>query len=306
VASKRKPASNARTRFTGAMTALVTPFKGDKVDYQALERLIEAQAAAGIDAVVPCGTTGEACTLSHAEHKEVVRFTVKAAAGRMKVLAGTGSNSTAEAIELSRDAAEAGADGVLQVSPYYNKPTQDGQYLHFRAVGEAAGLPIVLYSIPGRCGIEIAVPTLARLAELPFIVGLKEAGGSVDRVSSIIAAAPGLDVVSGDDSLTVPMMSVGALGVISVISNLLPGDVKRLVEAVRGNDWETARALHYRMLPIVRLLFIENNPGGIKAAMELAGLCSGELRMPMCPMQKENIAKMDKALADYGVKKAGR
>ncbi len=288
--------------FTGAMTALVTPFKGGKVDYEALGRLVESQAAAGIDTVVPCGTTGEACTLSHSEHKEVVRFTVKAAAGRMKVLAGTGSNSTTEAVELTRDAAEAGADGVLQVSPYYNKPTQDGQYLHFKAVGESGGLPIVLYSIPSRCGVEIAVPTLARLAELPFVVGLKEAGGSVDRVSSIVAAVPKLDVVSGDDSLTVPMMSVGAKGVISVISNLIPGDVKKLVEAVRAGDYETARKLHYRMLPIVRLLFVENNPGGIKAAMELAGLICGELRMPMCPMQKENIARMEKALADYGVK----
>ena len=303
MASKKKNARTGRIRFAGAMTALVTPFRGGQVDFDCLGGLIAAQAAAGIDAVVPCGTTGEACTLSHAEHKEVVRFTVKAAAGRLKVLAGTGSNSTAEAMDLTRDAAEAGVDGVLLVSPYYNKPTQEGQYQHFKAIGEASGgVPQVLYSIPSRCGVEIAVPTLVRLAELPFVAGLKEAGGNVDRVSSIIAECGDLCVVSGDDSLTVPMMALGAEGVISVISNLIPADVKRMVEAVRDNDWASARALHYRMLPIIRLLFVENNPAGIKTAMRLAGLLSGEMRAPLGPMQSDNVARLEKALADYGVK----
>jgi 4-hydroxy-tetrahydrodipicolinate synthase len=303
VAKRKTGSGNAgKTLFAGAMTALVTPFKNDQVDYDGLGRLIDAQAAAGIEAVVPCGTTGEACTLSHAEHKAVVRFAVKAARGRLKVLAGTGSNSTAEAVDLTRDAAEAGVDGALLVSPYYNKPTQEGQYLHFKTVGEATGVPLVLYSIPSRCGVEIAVPTLARLAELPFVVGLKEAGGSVDRVSTILADVPGLCVVSGDDSLTLPMMAVGAQGVISVISNLLPADVKRMVEAVRSGDWETARALHYRMLPVVRLLFVENNPAGIKTAMQLAGAISGEMRLPLCPMARENVAKLERALADCGLK----
>jgi 4-hydroxy-tetrahydrodipicolinate synthase len=289
----------------GAMTALVTPFAKGRVDFEALGRLIEAQVAAGIDAIVPCGTTGESTTLSHEEHKDVVRFAVKAAAGRTKVLAGTGSNSTAEAVELTRDAARAGADAALLVAPYYNKPTQEGLHRHFKAVGvEAGGFPMVLYSIPGRCGIEIAIPTLARLAKLTFVVGLKEAGGSVDRVSSIVAAAPELPVLSGDDSLTLPMMAVGARGVISVVSNLLPADVKRMVEAVRANDWETARALHYRMLPLIRLLIAENSPMGIKTAMSLAGLCSAEVRPPLCELSAETAAQIGKALADYGIRPA--
>ena len=298
---ERRRAAATRIRFAGAMTALVTPFRRGKIDFDALGRIIEEQIAAGIDGLVPCGTTGEACTLSHAEHKEVVRFTVRAAAGRTKVLAGTGSNSTAEAIELTCDAAKAGADGALLVSPYYNQPTQEGQYLHFKAVGETSGLPIVLYSIPSRCGVEIAVPTLVRLSALPSIAGLKEAGGSIDRVSSILSACD-LCVVSGDDSLTLPMMAVGAAGVISVVSNLLPGEVKQLVEAVRRNDWEAARALHYRLLPIVRLLFVENNPVGIKTALSLAGRTSAEVRAPLGPMQPDNVAKLERALAEYGLK----
>lgn len=301
--TRKQKAAAGKFRIAGAMTALVTPFRKGRVDFDALERLIEAQVAGGIDAIVPCGTTGESATLSHEEHKEVVRFTVRAAAGRTRVLAGTGSNSTTEAIELTQDAAAAGADAALLVAPYYNKPTQDGLYRHFKLVGAATGgFPQVLYSIPGRCGIEIAIPTLVRLAELPFVAGLKEAGGSVDRVSSIIAAAPSLPVLSGDDSLTLPMMAVGAGGVISVISNLLPADVKRMVEAVRANDWETARKLHYRMLPLIRLLFAENSPMGIKTAMSLAGLCSAEVRPPLCELQPGTIAGLEKGLTEYGTK----
>jgi len=217
------------------------------------------------------------------------------------VLAGAGSNNTAEAVRLTGSARGSGADGVLLVSPYYNKPTQEGLYRHYRAIGEATGgAPQVLYNVPGRTGGEIAVETVARLAELDFVVGLKEAGGSVDRVNSILAACD-ICLVSGDDSLTVPMMSVGARGVISVIGNLLPADVKKMVDAAAGGDFETARQLHYKMLPLVRLCFVENNPMGIKTMMRLAGRPAGGFRPPLCDMKKENVAKMEKALAEYGV-----
>jgi 4-hydroxy-tetrahydrodipicolinate synthase len=289
-------------QFSGAMTALITPFKADgSIDWDAFGELIESQVAGGIEGVVPCGTTGESATMNHQEHHEVVRFTVKTVAGRAKVLAGTGSNATSEAVGLTRAAAEAGADGSLQVAPYYNKPTQEGLYRHFKAIGEATGgFPQVLYNIPGRCGVEIAVDTVARLAELPFVVGIKEAGGSLDRVSSLLAACS-ICLVSGDDSLTVPMMSVGGRGVISVISNLFPADVKCLVDAAASGDFETARQLHYRMLPVVRLLFAENNPMGIKTAMRLAGKPSGAFRPPLCEMRPENVAKLEKALANYNM-----
>jgi len=295
--------SARQIEFTGAMTALITPFTDDgKIDFEGLGRNIEDQIAAGIDAIVPCGTTGESATMSHEEHEQVVGFAVKTAAGRTRVLAGAGSNNTAEAVRLTKSAADAGADGVLLVSPYYNKPTQEGLYAHHKLIGEATGgVPQVLYNVPGRTGKEIAVDTVARLAELPFVVGLKEAGGCVDRVSSILAACD-IPLVSGDDSLTVPMMSVGALGVISVLSNLVPGDVKKIVEAAAGGDFETARGLHYRMLPLVRLAFIENNPMGIKTLMRLAGKPAGSFRPPLCGMQPENQAKMEQALAEYGLK----
>ncbi len=289
--------------FTGAMTALITPFTDDgEIDFDGLGRNIEDQIAAGIDAIVPCGTTGESATMSHDEHEQVVGFAVKTAAGRTRVLAGAGSNNTAEAVRLTRSAADAGADGVLLVSPYYNKPTQEGLYAHHKLIGEATGgVPQVLYNVPGRTGREIAVDTVARLSELPFVVGLKEAGGCVDRVSSILAACD-IPLVSGDDSLTVPMMSVGAVGVISVLSNLVPGDVRKIVEAAAGRDFETARKLHYRMLPLVRLAFIENNPMGIKTLMRLAGKSAGSFRPPLCEMHAENQAEMERALAEYGLK----
>jgi len=294
--------SDEQVRFTGAMTALITPFDADgKVDFDAFGRNIEDQIAAGINALVPCGTTGESATMSHQEHEEVVSFAIKTAAGRTRVLAGAGSNNTAEAVRLTRSAAEAGADGVLLVSPYYNKPTQDGLYEHHKTIGESTGgVPQVLYNVPGRTGKEIEVDTVARLAGLPFVAGIKEAGGCVDRVSSILAACD-ITLVSGDDSLTLPMMSVGAAGVISVISNLIPGDVKKLVQAAAAGDFATARELHYRMLPLVRLAFIENNPMGIKTMMRLAGRGAGSFRMPLCEMKRENVAKIESCLAEYGV-----
>jgi 4-hydroxy-tetrahydrodipicolinate synthase len=292
----------AAVEFTGAMTALITPMGDDgAVDFDAYGALIEAQVAAGIDAVVPCGTTGESATMSHEEHERVVRFAVETVAGRTRVLAGAGSNNTTEAVRLTRSAAESGADGVLLVSPYYNKPTQEGLFLHHRIIGESTGgVPQVLYNVPGRTGREIAVETVARLAGLPFVVGIKEAGGSVDRVSSILAACD-IPLVSGDDSLTVPMIAVGARGIISVIANLLPGDVKAMTDAALAGDFESARALHYRMLPLVRLCFVENNPMGIKTLMRLAGRPAGTFRPPLCEMREENVRKMEKALADYGL-----
>ncbi len=289
-------------RFTGAMTALITPFDADgKIDYDAFGRNIEEQVAAGIDAIVPCGTTGESATMSHDEHEEVVSFAVKTVAGGTKVLAGAGSNNTAEAVRLTKAAAKSGADGVLLVSPYYNKPTQDGLFAHHKTIGEASGgVPQVLYNVPGRTGKEIEVGTVARLAELPFVVGLKEAGGSVDRVSSVLAACD-ITLVSGDDSLNVPMISVGSRGIISVIANLIPADVKKMTDAALRGDFETARGLHYKMLPLVRLCFVENNPMGIKTMMRLAGKGAGSFRPPLCEMQKENVAKIESCLADYGV-----
>jgi 4-hydroxy-tetrahydrodipicolinate synthase len=292
-----------QVEFTGAMTALITPFKDDgSVDLDGFAENVEAQIAGGIDAIVPCGTTGESATMSHEEHEQVVRFAVKTAKGRVKVLAGAGSNNTSEAVRLTRSAGESGADGVLLVSPYYNKPTQEGLVLHHRTIGEASGgIPQVLYNVPGRTGREIAVETVARLAEMDFVVGLKEAGGSVDRVNSILAACD-ICLVSGDDSLTVPMISVGARGVISVIANLIPADVKKMVDAALSGDFETARELHYGMLPLVRLCFVENNPMGIKTVMRVAGRPSGRFRPPLCEMHEDNVKEIERALAEYGVK----
>jgi 4-hydroxy-tetrahydrodipicolinate synthase len=293
----------SKIEFSGAMTALITPFDSEgQVDYEAFGQLVEEQIAAGIDALVPCGTTGESATMSHEEHESVVRFAVKTAAGRVPVLAGAGSNNTAEAIRLTKAAADAGAAGVLLVSPYYNKPTAEGLYQHYRAIGEASGgIPQMLYNVPGRTGREIPAETVCRLYELPFVVGLKEAGGSVDRVNTLVACCD-IPVVSGDDSLTLPMMAVGARGAISVISNLLPAAVKELTVACKNGDYATARELHYKMLPIVRLLFCENNPMGIKTAMRLAGKPSGNMRLPLCEMEQVNIDAMSKALSDYGLK----
>lgn len=286
--------------FEGAMTALVTPFKGDKVDFDAFGEAIEFQIKGGIDGIVPVGTTGESPTLSHEEHREVIRKAVEFAQKRVKVVAGTGSNSTKEAVSLTRFALEAGADGSLQVCPYYNKPSQEGLFLHFKKIADEVDIPLVLYNIPGRSGREIAVPTLVRLAELENVVAEKEAGGSVDRVSDIVMKCE-ITVVSGDDSLTLPMMAVGAKGVISVISNVVPGDVKAMVDAARDGNIDEARKLHYKMLPVVRELFRENNPAGVKCAMKLLGRSNGELRLPVAPVSTESEKKMRKALKDYGL-----
>ncbi len=286
--------------FTGAYTALITPFDAaGAVDYAALRRLIELQVEGGIDGIVPVGTTGESPTLEMDEHMEVVRVAVEASAGRLKVVAGTGGNSTAEALELTRAAKDAGADGTLQVTPYYNKPTQTGLIRHFEAVADV-GLPVVLYNVPGRASCEIAIDTIKALAGHPHVVSVKEAAGSVDRVSKIKAVCD-LEVLSGDDSLTLPMMSVGAVGVISVASNIAPKAVADLVHAAAAGRWDEARALHYRYYRLFTDIFLETNPIPIKAAAGMMGLAEPNYRLPLCEMSAPAQAKLRETLVQIGL-----
>ncbi|MDD2240015.1 MAG: 4-hydroxy-tetrahydrodipicolinate synthase [Kiritimatiellae bacterium] len=275
--------------FTGAYTALVTPFRPDgALDTDRLRDLVERQIAAGIDGVVPVGTTGESPTLNTREHIEVIRIVIDVAAGRVPVIAGTGGNSTAEAIELTQAALDLGATGTLQVTPYYNKPTPAGLVRHFSAIADL-GLPVVLYNVPGRSSCEIAIPTIVELAQHPHVVAVKEAGGSVDRVSRIKDAC-NIDVLCGDDSLTLPMMAVGAGGVISVASNIAPQAVADLVHAAAAGRWSEALALHRRYYPLFSRLFLETNPIPIKAAMDMAGLGPAIYRLPLCEMSAANRA----------------
>ena len=288
--------------FPGAYTALVTPFGRDgAVDYGRLRELVEFQIAGGIDGLVPVGTTGESPTLDVDEHLEVIRVVVETAARRVKVVAGTGANATAEALELTARAKDMGVDGTLQVTPYYNKPTQAGLIKHFSAVADL-GLPVILYNVPGRAGCEIAVPTVAELAKHPHVVAVKEAAGSVDRVSRLKAACE-IEVLSGDDGLTLPMMSVGACGVISVASNVAPKAVADLVHAAAAGRWDEARALHYKYYALFNDVFIETNPIPIKAAMEMAGLGPAVYRLPLCEMAPANRDKLRATLQACGVVK---
>jgi 4-hydroxy-tetrahydrodipicolinate synthase len=293
-----------KSMFKGTITALVTPFKNGALDEKAFEALIERQVAAKLEGIVPVGTTGESPTLDHDEHLRVIELAVKFAAKRTLVIAGTGSNSTAEAVEYTREAEKAGADAALLVAPYYNKPTQEGLFQHFMAIAQAAPkLPLILYSIPGRCGIEIGVETVARLAQAsPNFVAIKEAGGSVDRVSKLRQALPdAFDILSGDDSLTVPFMSVGARGVISVASNLIPAEVKSMVDAALAGDYKKAEALHRRYYGIYTDLFLEANPGPVKMAMAAKGWMSEEVRLPLVAMSPSNREKLKATLKKAGV-----
>jgi 4-hydroxy-tetrahydrodipicolinate synthase len=276
--------------FTGTYTALVTPFKDGKVDSAAFERLIKAQIKAGVDGIVPVGTTGESPTLSYEEHVDVIEQAVAYAAGKIRVLAGTGANATSEAIFLTQAAEKAGADGSLQVAPYYNKPMQEGLFQHFRAIAQSTGLPLVLYSIPSRCGVEISVDTVRRLAEAcSNIVGIKEAGGNADRVSHLrYAVGSRFDILSGDDALTLPFMAVGAKGVISVASNVIPKEVAHMVRAFAAGDPEQALKLHARFYPLFKDLFLETNPIPVKTALAMLGVIEEELRLPLVPMSLKN------------------
>lgn len=295
-----------RRTFQGSLVALVTPFRDGKVDEPKLRELVDFHVRNGTDGIIPCGTTGESPTLSHAEHKRVVEVVVQAAAGRLAILAGTGSNSTAEAIEMTVHAQKVGADGALLVSPYYNRPTQQGLYEHFRAVAEAAPeLPLVLYNIQSRTAVNIETDTLARLAELPNIVGVKEASGSLDQMTAVIlACGPDFTVVSGDDSLTLPLMAVGGRGVISVVANFLPKEVAELTHAALDGDWKRARELHWKLFPVCRGMFIETNPIPVKEAMAMLGMLRAEWRLPMCAMTDANRDRLRKVLVHAGILKA--
>ena len=291
--------------FTGTYTAIVTPFKNGQLDEPALERLIKAQIKGGVDGVVPVGTTGESPTVSYEEHVQIISLSVKAAAGKIKVLAGTGANSTTEAIYLTKEAEKAGADGSLQVAPYYNKPTQEGLFQHFRAIANATKLPIVLYSIPGRCGIEIGIDTVKRLAAAcKNIIGIKEAGGSCDRVSQLRAAlGPKFEILSGDDSLTLPFMAVGGQGVISVASNIIPREVSQMVKAFSSGDAKKALQLHQKFYPVFKDLFIESNPVPVKAVLAMKGLIEEEYRLPLVAMTAKNKELLKATLKTAGILK---
>ena len=290
--------------FEGVAVALVTPFSQGRVDYAKLESLVAWHIEQGTDTVVPCGTTGESPTLSHEEHEKVLDVVIKAAAGKVKVLAGTGSNSTAEAMRLTSHAAKAGADGALLITPYYNKPTQEGLYQHFWTVANAVKIPIVMYNVPGRTGVSIAPETVARLAHLENIVGIKEASGSLDQSSAIIElCGDRVTVLSGDDSLTLPILSVGGKGIISVIGNIVPRDLKAIVDAFNRGDNPAAAAAHTKIFPLCRAMFIETNPIPVKTAMKKLGMLNGEMRLPLCEMAKANEEKLDKALRAYGLLK---
>lgn len=290
-------------KFTGTYTAIVTPFKGGEIDETALKTLIEIQIKAGLDGIVPVGTTGESPTLDYEEHIQVIESSIEFAAGKIKVLAGTGGNSTSEAIYLTKAAEEAGADGSLQVAPYYNKPTQEGLFQHFCAVAKATRLPIVLYSIPGRCGVEIGVDTVRRLArECRNIVGIKEAGGNPDRVSQLRAALGSrFTILSGDDSLTLPFMAVGAEGAVSVASNVVPREVAAMVKAYRAGRLEAAQKIHHRLYPLFKDLFIETNPIPVKAALAMLGQITEEYRLPLVPMAPANRSQLRATMKACGV-----
>ena len=291
--------------FTGTYTAIITPFKHGKIDEDALARLIKLQIKGGVDGIVPVGTTGESPTLDYEEHIRVIELAVEFANGKIKVLAGTGGNATSEAIYLTQEAEKAGADGSLQVAPYYNKPTQEGLFQHFHAVARATKLPIVLYSIPGRCGIEIAVDTVDRLAhDSVNIVGIKEAGGNADRGSQLRAVLGArFNILSGDDSLTLPFMSVGADGVISVASNIIPREVSHMVKAYAMGKHSVALKLHQKFYPIFKDLFIETNPTPVKAALAMMGVCEEEYRLPLVKMSAKSRETLRETLIACGVLK---
>ena len=294
-----------KATFQGSIVALVTPFRHGKIDEPKVKALVELHVKSGTDAIIPCGTTGESPTLSHDEHRHMIELTIAAAAGRIPVIAGTGSNSTAEAIDLTKHAERAGAQGALVVNPYYNKPTQEGLYRHFRAVAEATTLPILVYNIQGRTAVNVETDTMARLArDCATIVGVKEASGSLDQMSQVIlACGPDFSVLSGDDNITLPLLAIGGRGVVSVIANIVPRETSEMVHAALDNDWKRARELHYKLFPLARAAFLETNPIPIKEMMAMAGIVEPEFRLPMCRMGDANREKLRAILTSYGLVK---
>jgi len=296
--------------FKGSIVAIVTPFSasGGKnlvVDEKKLRELIEFHIKNGTSGIVPCGTTGESATLSFQEHYKVIEITIEQVKKRVPVIAGTGSNSTEEAIMLTRHAARAGADASLQVSPYYNRPTQKGLYEHFKAIANSVEIPIILYNIASRTGVNIEPETIAKLAQdCKNIVGVKEASGNLDQMSRIKALCPAnFNLLSGDDSLTLPILSIGGTGIISVVANIVPKDVANLVSEFEKGNIQKAQEIHYKLLPLIKAMFIETNPIPVKTAMGLLGMCEPDLRLPLCPVSEENLEKLKKALKDYGLLK---
>ncbi|MDP2921508.1 MAG: 4-hydroxy-tetrahydrodipicolinate synthase [Candidatus Omnitrophota bacterium] len=288
--------------FQGAMTALVTPFKKGKVDEKKLAELVEFHIKNGTSGIVPCGTTGESATLSYEEHDRVIEVVIEAANKKIQVIAGTGSNSTAEALMLTKHAKKAGADASLQVSPYYNRPTQEGLYQHFKTIAEEIDLPMIVYNIASRTGVNIEPETMARMSKVKNIVGVKESSGNLEQMARIrYLCGEKFDLVSGDDGLTLPVMAIGGTGVISVVNNIVPRDVADMVAKFKKGDIDGARKLHYKLLPLVKAVFLETNPIPVKTAMGLMGMIEPELRLPMCPMSEANLEKLKKALKDYGL-----
>lgn len=285
--------------FTGSLVAIVTPFRQGKVDERALAELIEWQISKGTNGIVPCGTTGESATLSHSEHNRVIELTVEVVRRRVPVIAGTGSNSTEEAVALTKHAKQAGADGALLITPYYNKPTQEGLYRHYKAVAEAVDLPLVLYNIPGRTGVNMLPATIARLSSLKTVVGVKEGSGSVQQASDIVQmCGDRLTVLAGDDSLTLPMMAVGGKGVITVTANIMPTEMAGLVKAFAEGRIDEARRIHFTLSPLFAALFFETNPIPVKEALGMMGKIDPELRLPLCPMSQDPREKLIRVLKD--------
>jgi 4-hydroxy-tetrahydrodipicolinate synthase len=288
--------------FTGSMVALVTPFKEGKIDWQSLDALVDFHIKNGTNGIVPCGTTGESATLDHREHHEVVQRVIKAVNKRVPVIAGTGSNSTGEAVELTRGAEKAGADGALMISPYYNRPTQEGIYQHYKKVAESVGIPIIVYNIPARTGSKIEPETLARLSEIKNVAGVKEATGSVEQAIDVIRlCGDDLAVYSGEDSLTFSLMALGGKGVISTVANIVPKEMSQLTEACLKGNWESGRKLQLKLIPLIRSVFLETNPIPIKTALSLMSKCTGEMRLPLTPMSEGNLKKLKQTMTEFGL-----
>lgn len=287
--------------FEGSMVAIVTPLKRGKVDEKKLAGLVEFHIKNGTSAIVPCGTTGESATLSYEEHEHVIEIVIEAANKKVAIIAGTGSNNTSEAIVLTKYAKEKGADASLQIAPYYNRPTQEGLYQHFKKIAEDVDLPLILYNIASRTGVNILPETMERLSKVKNIVGVKEASGNLDQMSRIHAlCGDNFDLISGDDSLTLPLLAIGGTGVISVVANIVPRDVRELVSKFKKGDIDGAREIHYKLLPLVKAMFIETNPIPVKTAMALMAMIDEpDLRLPMCAMSEANVARLKKTLKDY-------